>query len=65
MKTKRHHHEQSMWFIAGGYWMWCYKCGAIRPTTGPDAGKWQKPVGMDDTNPALKEKKCNPLSANH
>jgi hypothetical protein len=49
-KPKRHRHEASMWFIAGGAWAWCYQCGAIRPSG--DGAKWQRTSGIGGPNPA-------------
>jgi hypothetical protein len=48
---KRHDHRNTVWIIAGGAWLWCYHCGAIRPNK---AGRmlWQKPAGTE-VNPAL------------
>lgn len=43
-----------MWLIAGGYWMWCYQCGAIRPVSAKGA-RWQKPSGVGGDNPAMSE----------
>lgn len=54
-KTKRHRHEQSMWLIAGGYWMWCYQCGAIRGNYKGAERRWEKPTGIGGINPAMKE----------
>jgi hypothetical protein len=51
--TKRHRHEQSMWIIAGGAWLWCYQCGAIRPNK--PGTRWQKPSGLGGPNPAMKD----------
>jgi len=46
------------WVIAGGYWLWCYECGAIRKMkpvgnngVSPEWKRWQKPVGKDGGNP--------------
>ena len=52
-EQKRHRHERSMWLIAGGCWMWCYQCGAIRRTSDYGA-KWEKPSGIGGENPAMK-----------
>ena len=52
-EQKRHRHERSMWLIAGGYWMWCYQCGAIRLASDHGA-KWEKPTGIGGENPAMK-----------
>jgi hypothetical protein len=56
-KPKRHRHEQSMWLIAGGYWFWCYQCGAVRlnPAKSGDPTRWQKPSGIGGPNPAMSE----------
>lgn len=52
-----------MWIIAGGYWYWCYECGAIREAQrvniGSDShpvGPWIKPVGKGGENPSDKLK---------
>jgi len=57
MKTeqKRHRHERNMWVIAGGYWLWCYQCGAIRLASA-HGKKWDKPTGIGGINPAMKER---------
>lgn len=61
MEKKRCRHERNSWFYATGVngICWCYKCGAIREYLRSDGnltpiGKWQKPVGQDGENPALK-----------
>lgn len=57
-KPKRHDHRQSSWLIAGGVWMWCYRCGAIRLNRkyeiegGKVRTKWIRPTGPDGKNPA-------------
>lgn len=47
----RHDHRRSMWLIAGGYWIWCYRCGAIRRNGVKD--RWVRPTGLDGPNPAV------------
>lgn len=60
---KRHRHEQSMWLIAGGHWMWCYQCGAIRATAA-HGQRWDKPTGVGGPNPAMLDlPKKHPKSA--
>jgi len=53
-EQKRHRHEQSMWLIAGGYWAWCYQCGAIKRNPPLPGEKWQKPTGIGGINPAMR-----------
>ena len=50
-RTKKHDHRQSIWVIAGGYLLWCYRCGAwkINDPTMP----WHRPTGMNGKNPAI------------
>lgn len=62
MEKKRCRHERNSWVFAKQDYaiMWCYKCGAIREMARIDGdltpfGKWQKPVGPDGTNPAIKD----------
>lgn len=52
----RHRHDQSMWLIAGGHWMWCYQCGAIRKTNA-FGDRWEKPTGLGGPNPAMSDAK--------
>ena len=49
-----HDHRQSLWIIAGGALLWCYRCGAWRPNV---AGKlrWHKPTGPNGENPACED----------
>lgn len=51
------------WIIAGGYWLWCYECGAIRVNSNkPEIEvrghmvKWVTPVGIGGANPAMNKK---------
>ena len=46
-------HRRSLW-ILGGYWMWCYRCGAIAPTSKKPRERWEKPVGPTGENPAMR-----------
>ena len=52
--VKRHDHRQSLWIIAGGNLLWCYRCGAFRVNR---AGRelWHKPAGPNGQNPAMKQ----------
>lgn len=50
--------HNKMWIIAGGYWYWCYECGALREARQSDkvngsypVGPWIKPVGKGGENP--------------
>lgn len=50
----RHYHT---WIIAGGYWEWCYECGAVRElrpfgtnSCAPHS-TWVRPVGRNGENP--------------
>lgn len=50
--------HNKMWVIAGGYWYWCYECGAIREAQASETdngtypiGPWIKPVGKGGENP--------------
>lgn len=45
------------WVIAGGAWLWCYKCGSIRPNrvNGKHPIRWQSP-SHDGKNPAMADK---------
>jgi len=49
----KHDHRQSIWIIGGG-WLWCYRCGAIRPNL-PGRRMWDKPTGLNGENPAMRE----------
>lgn len=53
-KPKRHDHRQSLWLIAGGFLLWCYRCGAFRDNL-PGKRPWHKPTGLTGDNPAMKE----------
>lgn len=50
--------HRQYWVIAGGWWLWCYQCGAIRPmrrttpTISEPAGGWTRPTGPGGENPA-------------
>lgn len=48
---KRHDHRRSLWIIAGGILLWCYRCGAWRVNA--EEGKWHRPTGPDGPNPAM------------
>lgn len=52
--------HRKCWIIAGGYWLWCYECGAIKLNVGKDhpdyRRNWYVPVGPDGENPASKER---------
>ena len=57
MTAPRCRHNR-FWVIAGGYWLWCYECGAVRKMRITDDGtvtsdwkRWQKPVGKLGENP--------------
>lgn len=46
------------WIICGGFWMWCYECGAVRQMGQSKTvngcypvGPWIKPVGKGGENP--------------
>lgn len=58
MKTERCRHSK-IWIIAGGYWTWCYACGAIQknrvepPNISIPVSKWIKPVGKEGNNPSV------------
>lgn len=47
----KHDHRQSIWIIAGGAIVWCYRCGAWR-LNGPNS-YWQRPTGPKGKNPAM------------
>ena len=49
---KKHDHRQSLWIIAGGELLWCYRCGAWRLNR-PGQGKWWKPTGPAGEKPYL------------
>lgn len=46
----KHDHRRSIWLIAGGHIIWCYRCGAWR-MNGP--GRWYRPTGPKGKNPAM------------
>lgn len=48
--AKRHDHRQSLWIMAGGRLLWCYRCGAIRAE---HEKRWNKPTGPNGANPAI------------
>lgn len=48
---KSHDHRKSFWAIAGGAWLWCYRCGALRQANALGA-RWVKPTGPKGRNPA-------------
>lgn len=54
-KPRRHDHRQSLWVLGAGNasWLWCYRCGAIRPNRPGREYTWSKPTGLDGKNPAL------------
>jgi len=58
---ERCRHDRNSWLIAGGYWQWCFVCGALRPMKNLGGncfgsnGKWVKPTGNKKHNPAMKE----------
>jgi hypothetical protein len=64
MKKERCRHERNSWLIAGGYYEWCFVCGAIRrmrKIKGMENGvtadsKWCKPTGNKEDNPYEKWK---------
>lgn len=47
--------HRNCWIIAGGYWLWCYECGAVRQNA--TKGTWTYPTGPGGRNPALDEVK--------
>ena len=51
----KHDHRKSIWLIAGGHIIWCYRCGAWRPNV-LGRMQWHKPTGPNGENPAMKEK---------
>lgn len=52
-QVAKHDHRQSLWIIAGGNLLWCYRCGAWRPNS-PGRVMWHKPTGHDGDNPAMR-----------
>ncbi len=59
-KKKTCRHDRNMWVMCGGWMWWCYVCGAIRearaikPNSTVPRGKWIKPTGDKNNNPADK-----------
>lgn len=51
-KERKHDHRRSLWIIAGGALLWCYRCGAWRPNR-PGRGRWHAPTGPGGKNPAM------------
>ena len=51
----KHDHRRSIWIIADGRLLWCYRCGAWR--VNDPVGEWYRPTGEDGPNPAMKKKK--------
>jgi len=51
-KRKKHDHRQSLWIIADGTILWCYRCGAWRMNR-RDRYPWHRPTGLDGKNPAM------------
>lgn len=56
--SDRCRHERNSWVMAGGYLLWCYRCGAVLQMEVGVGGcwrvpgaKWIKPVGTDGENP--------------
>lgn len=47
----KHDHRQSLWLIAGGYIVWCYRCGSWAMNE-PKA-EWNYPTGKNGANPAM------------
>lgn len=58
MKTDRlkHDHRKSLWIIAGGNLLWCYRCGAWTVNKKSERGRnlWHRPTGPGGDNPAMK-----------
>lgn len=52
--SRRHDHRQSIWIIAGGNLLWCYRCGAWRENSTGKGHKWYRPSGLNGDNPAMK-----------
>lgn len=48
--------HRKCWIIAGGYWLWCYECGAIRRNVPAGQDDWVYPVGAKGENPAMDDK---------
>jgi len=53
VRKKKHDHRQSLWIIAGGHLLWCYRCGAWRNNM-PNM-PWHRPTGPNGKNPALRD----------
>lgn len=51
---KKHDHRQSLWIIAGGHILWCYRCGAWRMNSA-EKMPWHRPTGPDGENPAMRD----------
>ena len=49
-KVQRHDHRRSIWAIAGGAIIWCYRCGAWKLNGGKP---WHRPTGLRGENPAI------------
>ena len=52
-RSKKHDHRRSLWVMAGGHLLWCYRCGAVRTANKGDG--WIKPTGPNGKNPAMKD----------
>lgn len=50
----KHDHRRSLWGIAGGAILWCYRCGAWRLNESGTHG-WHKPTGANGSNPAMRK----------
>ena len=66
-----HDHRQSLWVIACGAILWCYRCGAWRPNI-IGRMRWHRPTGPNGENPALADQglsdgrhNAKPRSADH
>lgn len=53
-KRPKHDHRRSVWIIAGGALLWCYRCGAWRANSA-ERYPWHRPTGPDGENPAMRE----------
>ena len=53
--TPRHDHRRSLWIIAGGSVIWCYRCGAWRMNA--KQSPWHRPTGKSGANPATTKMK--------
>lgn len=57
------HQHRRLWIIAGGAWLWCYECGAIRlNAAGPK--RWHVPTGPNGENPAMHWNYCDKSPTN-